>query len=93
MATHSREGRRDVRRGVSVDEAAEDPQAREIGALVPFADGADLTVSSPFQLEGVIKVGPVRAPTVGQYSETVLREAGYSADEIARLKALGVLQQ
>jgi formyl-CoA transferase len=77
----------------SVDEAADDVQSREIGALVPFADEADLTVSSPFQLEGVIKVGPVRAPAVGQHSETVLREAGYSADEITRLKALGVLQQ
>ena len=77
----------------SVDEAAEDRQAREIGALVPFTDGTGLTVSSPFQLEGVIKAGPVRAPAVGQHSETVLREAGYSADEIARLIALGVLQQ
>jgi len=35
----------------SVDEAADDAQAREIGALVPFADGTGLTVSSPFQLE------------------------------------------
>jgi len=76
----------------SVDEAADDAQAREIGALVPFADGAGLTVSSPFQLDGATKVAPVRAPTVGQHSETVLRDAGYAADEIARLKALGVLQ-
>jgi formyl-CoA transferase len=76
----------------SVDEAADDAQAREIGALVPFADGAGLTVSSPFQLDGATKVAPLRAPAVGQHSETVLRDAGYAADEIARLKALGVLQ-
>ena len=75
----------------SVDEAADDAQSREIGALVPFADGAGLTVSSPFHLDGATKVAPVRAPTVGQHSETVLRDAGYAADEIARLKALGVL--
>jgi crotonobetainyl-CoA:carnitine CoA-transferase CaiB-like acyl-CoA transferase len=77
----------------TVDEAADDPQAREIGALVPFADGANLTVSSPFHLDGTTKAAPVRAPTVGQHSEIVLRDAGYTADEIARLKALGVLPQ
>lgn len=76
----------------SVDEAADDEQARRIGALVPFADGAGLTVSSPFHLDGATKVAPARAPTVGQHSEAVLSDAGYSADEIAKLKALGVLQ-
>ena len=76
----------------SVNEAADDRQAREIGALVPFADGAGLTVSSPFDLDGATKVAARRAPSVGQHSETVLRDAGYAADEIARLKALGVLQ-
>jgi formyl-CoA transferase len=77
----------------SVNEAADDPQAREIGALVPFADGGGLTVSSPFHIEGVAKVAPVRAPAVGQHSEAVLRENGYAAAEIAHLKALGVLQK
>jgi formyl-CoA transferase len=77
----------------TVDEAADDPQARAIGALVPFADGKNLTVSSPFHLDNTTKVAPVRAPSVGQHSEAVLRDAGYSADEIARLKELGVLPQ
>jgi len=77
----------------SVDEAADDEQSRKIGALVPFADGANLTVSSPFHLDGETKVAPARAPAVGQHSEMVLREAGYSADEIAKLRELGVLQQ
>jgi formyl-CoA transferase len=77
----------------SVNEAADDVQARAIGALVPFADGAGLTVSSPFHLDGETKVAPARAPAVGQHSESVLREAGYSGAEIAKLKELGVLQQ
>jgi crotonobetainyl-CoA:carnitine CoA-transferase CaiB-like acyl-CoA transferase len=77
----------------SVDEAADDSQAHKIGALVPFADGKGLTVSSPFHLDGETKVAPVRAPAVGQHSDMVLRDAGYSTDEIARLKGLGVLQQ
>jgi crotonobetainyl-CoA:carnitine CoA-transferase CaiB-like acyl-CoA transferase len=77
----------------TVDEAGDDPQARKIGALVPFADGAGLTVSSPFHIDGATKVAPARAPTVGQHSEAVLRDAGYAADEIAKLKTLGVLQK
>ncbi|MGA3398732.1 MAG: CoA transferase, partial [Acetobacteraceae bacterium] len=61
------------------------------GALVPFADGEALTVSSPFQLDGEAKVAPRRAPSLGQHSEAVLREAGYAPDEIGRLRKLGVL--
>ncbi len=75
----------------SVNEAADDSQARAIGALVPFADGKGFTVASPFHLDGETKTPPARAPAVGQHSEMVLREAGYSADEIARLRGLGVL--
>lgn len=77
----------------SVNEAADDSQSREIGALVPFADGKGLTISSPFHLDDAIKTAPQRAPGVGEHSEIVLRDAGYSADEIARLKKLGVLGQ
>jgi formyl-CoA transferase len=75
----------------SVDEAADDRQARDIGAIVAFADGNGFTVSSPFHLDDTTKVAPARAPAVGQDSEAVLRDAGYSAGEIARLKGLGVL--
>lgn len=75
----------------SVNEAADDTQAREIGALVPFADGKHFTVSAPFHLDNATKVAPVRAPTVGQHTEQVLRDAGYSADEITRLEGLGIL--
>jgi crotonobetainyl-CoA:carnitine CoA-transferase CaiB-like acyl-CoA transferase len=73
------------------DDTADDAQMRAIGALVPFADGKTLTVSSPFNLDGEAKVAPRRAPAVGQHSEDVLREAGYGADEIGQLRKLGVL--
>ncbi len=75
----------------TVDEAGDDAQARGAGALVPFADGKNLTISSPFHLDEETKVAPARAPAVGQHSEMVLRAAGYSADEIAKLKGLGIL--
>lgn len=73
------------------DDVTEDAQMRAIGALVPFADGKTLTVSSPFNLAGETKVAARRAPAVGQHSEDVLKEAGYSADEIGRLRGLGVV--
>jgi formyl-CoA transferase len=75
----------------TVDEAGDDEQSRVIGALVPFADGGGLTVSSPFHIEGETKVAPVRAPKVGQHTEAVLRDNGYGDAEVARLKSLGVL--
>jgi formyl-CoA transferase len=75
----------------SVNETADDVQMQQIGALVPFADEVGLTVSSPFHLEGETKVTPRRAPAIGEHTDVVLREAGYSTDEIGRLRALGVL--
>jgi crotonobetainyl-CoA:carnitine CoA-transferase CaiB-like acyl-CoA transferase len=75
----------------TVDEVLDDRQMRDSGALVPFADGAQFTVSSPFHIDGVEKVPPQRAPAIGQHSDAVLREAGYSTDDIGRLRALGVL--
>jgi formyl-CoA transferase len=75
----------------SVNETTDDAQMHQIGALVPFADGAGLTVSSPFHLEGETKVAPRHAPAIGEHTDVVLREAGYAADEIGRLRALGVL--
>jgi formyl-CoA transferase len=74
-----------------VNESATDLQFQRIGALVPFADGQGLTVSSPFHLDGESKVAPRRAPSVGQHTDEVLSEAGYSAAEIARLRTRGVL--
>ena len=75
----------------SVDETSSDLQFQQIGALVPFADGKGLTVSSPFHLDGETKVAPRRAPSVGQHTDEVLQAAGYSTGDIGRLRATGVL--
>jgi crotonobetainyl-CoA:carnitine CoA-transferase CaiB-like acyl-CoA transferase len=73
------------------DEVSDDAQMVDAGALVPFADGAGMTVSAPFHVAGAEKVAPQRAPGIGQHNDAVLAEAGYSRDEIGRLRALGVL--
>jgi formyl-CoA transferase len=75
----------------SVEETATDAQLQDCGALMHFADGDGLTVSSPFHLDGEEKVAPRRAPSVGQHNEEVLEEAGYSRGDIRRLRSLGVL--
>jgi crotonobetainyl-CoA:carnitine CoA-transferase CaiB-like acyl-CoA transferase len=75
----------------TVDEALDDPQMRHAGALVPFADGQGLTVSTPFHIDGVEKIPAERAPSIGQHNEAVLREAGYSTGELERLRGLGVV--
>jgi crotonobetainyl-CoA:carnitine CoA-transferase CaiB-like acyl-CoA transferase len=75
----------------TVDEVSDDRQMRDSGALVAFADGEHLTVAAPFHVEGVEKIAPRRAPSVGQHSEAILREAGYAEADVARLRSLGVL--
>jgi formyl-CoA transferase len=75
----------------TVNEALDDEQMRHAGALVPFADGQNLTVMTPFHIDGVDKVPAQRAPSVGQHNRSVLLEAGYSAGDIERLRGLGVV--
>ena len=73
----------------SLDDIADDPQMRAIGAVVPFAGNpALLTVNSPFDLDGVDKTPPGTAPSLGQHSMDVLREAGFDDAEIKRLSDL-----
>jgi formyl-CoA transferase len=61
------------------------------GSLVPFADGSGHTVSSPFEVVGVSKSPARIAPGLGEHSAQVLREAGYTEDDIARLRTDGVV--
>ena len=78
----------------TLDDIPNDPQMRAAGALVPFAEEPDmLTVSSPFALAGIEKTGPGRAPDLGEHSEAVLREAGFDAAEIRRMREAGVFIQ
>jgi crotonobetainyl-CoA:carnitine CoA-transferase CaiB-like acyl-CoA transferase len=73
------------------EDIAQDEQVLAAGHLVAFADSELMTVNSPIEIRGQKKVTPRPAPRVGEHSEEVLREAGYSETEIAALRAEGVI--
>lgn len=68
-----------------------DAQMRHAGALVASDHGPGWTVANPIRLDSAPHCPPGAAPTLGQHSLDVLREAGYSADEITQLIARQVL--
>jgi crotonobetainyl-CoA:carnitine CoA-transferase CaiB-like acyl-CoA transferase len=70
----------------TIDEALHDKQMRHAGAIVPTADGKSEIVSSPFTVEGAPKVAPGPAPNLGQHTDEVLREYGYSDAEISMMR-------
>jgi formyl-CoA transferase len=74
-----------------MEDIADDPQMLASEALVPFTDGETMTVNSPIWIKGQKKVKPRRAPAVGEHSEEVLSEAGYSDPEIRALRSEGVI--
>ena len=63
-----------------------DPQMKASGVLVPFEGDTMLTIDSPLFVGGADKVPPRKAPAIGEHTDEILREAGYDAAAIARLR-------
>ena len=75
-----------------VEDLVDDPQARAAQAIVETDNPAmPLTLAVPFRIEGVEprRAGP--APALGEHSSEILREVGFAAEEIERLRAAGVV--
>jgi crotonobetainyl-CoA:carnitine CoA-transferase CaiB-like acyl-CoA transferase len=70
-------------------EALHDQQMRENGVIVPLDGG--YTVSSPLWMAGVEKTVATPAPKLGEHSEAILREQGFADEQIAELRAQGVI--
>jgi len=70
------------------EEAAEDPQLRASGIVVPIEDATDVeyTVNNPINLRGLDRVPSRRAPEHGEHNDEVLAELGFSAEDIAELR-------
>ena len=75
-------------------EVIKDSQLQANDIVVPLEGaGGKLTstISSPIQVHGVAKVPARRAPAIGEHNEEVLRELGFSQDEIDGLHASGAV--
>lgn len=83
-------------RVASSEEAGADPQMLANDVFVDVDDpryGHFQTVSSPISLDGVPKVKPSPAPGLGEHTEEVLSELGYSDKEIQRFLGCGAAAQ
>ena len=71
-------------------EATADPQLLANDIIVPIEGAGEKlkqTISSPIQIHGVSKVPARRAPDLGEHSDEVLQELGFSSSEIEGLRA------
>jgi crotonobetainyl-CoA:carnitine CoA-transferase CaiB-like acyl-CoA transferase len=79
----------------TVEELSRDPQLIQNDVLRPIQNGTDigsLTVDSPVRIRGEMKVLPRLAPDLGQDTNEILGEIGYSAMEIETLRMSGVIK-
>ena len=68
-----------------LDDVMEDPQMRASGAFVKMdypGHGVLETVNSPVFVDGFEKRKPTAAPDVGQHTREVLRDLGYSEEQV-----------
>lgn len=73
---------------MSMKELAHDPSLRKVGTVVEVKDeirGDYLTVGSPMKFSGMTP-DIVRAPLLGEHTEEVLGQLGYSKDQIAKMR-------
>ena len=75
------------------EEAAEDPQLRAAGIVVPIDGARDLeyTVNNPITLRGLVRVPSRRAPEHGEHNDDILAQLGFSVDDIAQLREQKVI--
>ncbi|CAH0310878.1 CaiB/BaiF CoA-transferase family protein [Roseomonas sp. CECT 9278] len=79
-----------------VDEVFADPQVQHLRMAMPIAHptrGSTHLVSSAINMEGIESEVRMVPPRLGEHSAEILKEAGYSDDDIARLKGLGVIME
>ncbi len=75
-------------------EVIADPQLVANDIVVPLEGaGGNLksTISSPFKLHGIPKVSARRAPELGEHTDKVLEELGFTAPEIEALRTGGAI--
>jgi len=62
-----------------------------IGMYPEIPGRAELVLGSPLWIGGVEKAAATPAPKLGEHSTAILREHGFADEEIAHLRAQGVV--
>ena len=78
----------------TLEDLLSEPHLRAAGLFEPVShpsEGLLRAVRSPFRARGPAKKADRPAPTLGDSSEAILREAGFSAADVANLLADGVV--
>jgi alpha-methylacyl-CoA racemase len=77
----------------TLDEALNDPQMQARGASVSSANDGETVQTLPTfpRISGVENDGGSPPPGLGEHTETLLREAGYSDEEIAGFRTGGII--
>jgi formyl-CoA transferase len=75
-------------------EVVNDPQLRANDIVVSLAGAGEKltsTISSPIQMHGVAKVPARRAPRIGEHNDEVLKELGFTTDDVNGFRATGTI--
>jgi crotonobetainyl-CoA:carnitine CoA-transferase CaiB-like acyl-CoA transferase len=75
-------------------EAMTDPQLLANDIIVPLEGAGESlkhTISSPLKIHGVAKVPARRAPDVGEHNDEVLKELGFTTNDVESLRAGGTI--
>jgi crotonobetainyl-CoA:carnitine CoA-transferase CaiB-like acyl-CoA transferase len=78
----------------SIPEAMEDPEVRHLGLFYPYENprfGRLTAMHRAARIDGEREDDPLPPPALGEHTELVLGEAGIGADEIAALRAAGIV--
>jgi len=77
-----------------VEESKNDPQVLQNQMVVAPKDDrikTPLIIEHPIQISNVEKVGPTCAPGLGEHTDEVLADLGYTVEEVTRLRESGVI--
>ncbi len=77
-----------------LEDIRDDRQMRDAEVIVPYTtpDGSQMeTIVSPMWVRGAEKRAPGHAPELGQHTDEILREAGYSDAEVQTMRKTGAV--
>ena len=78
----------------SIPEALEDPEVKHLGLFHEIEHpqhGKMIVMRRSVRLDGERETAPLPPPALGEHTESVLQEFGYSAMEISELRRAGVI--